>query len=211
MSNFKKKIKKYYEFFYTKIKLFFTEKRFFYKGVRLKYLLNINKKSDNLIVAFSACTRNGVKARYNYVKTLGKIKDNKIFILDDFASDKRGCYYLGQYPDYLVEKATEELIKKIILATNSKKVIFCGSSKGGWAALNFGFYNYGVDNYIICGAPQFHLGEYIKYFNATFSYLKNGKPDCEVIEELNDHLKNNIIPDRLKSDFQLISQAKKNR
>lgn len=198
MAKKKSKIQKYFEFFYTKIKLFFNEKKFFNDGVRLKYLFDYKKNSDNLIVIFSSCTRKGVKARYNYVRTLKDVDDNKLFILDDFAEDKRGCYYLGHYPEYKVEKATYNLIEKIKNKVNAKKIIFCGSSKGGWACLNFGLKDFGVKNTIVCGAPQFYLGDYLKSFEVMFPFIKGNNNAEEVIEELNTHLLKTITDNEHK-------------
>lgn len=68
-----------------------------FKGERydIKYVLERNKNSKDLIIVFTSCTKVGQKARYNYVRTLDKYKCNKLFILDDFGFDKRGAYYLG--------------------------------------------------------------------------------------------------------------------
>ena len=57
------------------------------------------------------------------------------------------------------EKAVRELIRKIINDMNPAKIVFCGSSKGGYAALNFGmdFKN----AYMVVGAPQYYLTSYL--------------------------------------------------
>lgn len=141
--------------------------------MNLKYLYEKCSNSKVIIVVFSACVREGLTARYNYVRTLKKVKANKIFILDDFAKDKRGCYYLGQYPEFLVEKSVNKLIADFIEKINALKIIFCGSSKGGWAALNFGLQNkICFGKVIIVGAPQYYLGNYICHFGLTFEYLR---------------------------------------
>ena len=133
----KRIIRKYYEFFITKFKILREQKIFNYENVKVKYMLKEEKEADALTIVFSACTRKGLKARYNYVKTLDGIPSNRLYILDDYAKDHRGSYYLGSDFQFNEEKATDALIKQIIAVLKPKKLIFCGSSKGGYAALNF--------------------------------------------------------------------------
>ena len=152
-------IRKYYEYIITKVKLVYSQKKFKSGDVTLKYIIEKNSDSKNLIVVFSSCTRRGIKARYNYMRTLSKIKANKLFILDDFASDHRGSYYLGYDLTYLEEKATVELINIMKKKLKTTKLISCGSSKGGYSAINFGLQF--SDSYIVAGGPQFYLGQYL--------------------------------------------------
>lgn len=201
MKKFFLKIKKYFEYLYTKIKLVFTQKTFKSSNdIKLRYIFDKNKKSKSLIVVFSACVRQGLKARYNYIRTLKGVKANKLFVLDDFASDKRGCYYLGEYPEYKIEKATNELIKVVALDVSAERIAMCGTSKGAWAAINFGFDNdcINVKTVIIAGAPQYHLGNYLKYFIEAFSFIKGAVEEEIVVNELNIHLKNKIFDDELR-------------
>lgn len=86
---------KYIEYLSTKIKVYFKENKYNKEGCNIKYILE-KEKSDILIVIMSSCTRPGIKARYNYNRTLKNIKVNKLFILDDFGNDSRGSYYLGK-------------------------------------------------------------------------------------------------------------------
>lgn len=159
----KKKIKKYYEFILTKIKILFSQKTFTDGKVRVKYMYKSVKNSKALIIVFSACTRKGVKARYNYVKTLSDFDCNRLFILDDWAADHRGSFYLGENFEFTEEKATNALIDKFVTLQKTDKVIFCGSSKGGYAALNFGLQR--PNALIIAGGPQYHLYQYLKAGN----------------------------------------------
>lgn len=85
------------------------------------------------------------------------------------------------------------LIDNISKKINARKIIFCGSSKGGWASLNFGFDIDFPEKVIICGAPQYFLGNYLKNFHATFSYIRQENDADQVIQELNIHLKNKIF------------------
>ena len=152
-------IRKYYEYFTTKVKLVFSQKKFKSGDVTLKYILKKNPDSKDLVVVFSSCTRRGIKARYNYMRTLAKVNANKLFILDDFAADHRGSYYLGYNQTYSEEKATIDLINHIKKNLRTDKLICCGSSKGGYSSINFGLQY--EDSYIIAGGPQYYLGQYL--------------------------------------------------
>mgnify|MGYP003302966183 CR=1 FL=1 len=134
----RKIIRKYVEFIVTKIRIIWEQRIFFHDDVKVKYILKKKKGVDFLVIVFSACTRNGLKARYNYVKTLNNMKCNRLYILDDYAKDQRGSYYIGRDFKFNEEVAVEALIRKVISDIQPQKVIFCGSSKGGYAALNFG-------------------------------------------------------------------------
>ncbi len=182
-----RKIYKYFEYFYTKVVQKFRQKKYIFDGIVLKYMLYKNSKSQELIIVFSACTREGIKARYNYVRTLKKIKANKLFILDDFGIDKRGEYYLGEAPDFKCEKAVENLINSYI--KKYEKIYYVGSSKGGYAALNFGLKN--NNSVIICGAPQFHLGNYLAEppFKITYESMKLNK---KYVNYLNNKIESEI-------------------
>ena len=146
---------KYYEYVITKIKVLWEQKSFGHKGIDVKYLYKMEKDSDTLAIIFSACTREGLKARYNYVRTLEGIKCNRLYILDDFGPDGRGSYYLGHMPEFMEQKATIALVNRFIRVTNPAKVLFCGSCKGGYAALNIGsrFKN----STIIVGEPTYRI------------------------------------------------------
>lgn len=151
--------RKYIEYIHTKIVLLWRQRTFTHEDVKVKYMLNEVRDSDCLVVVFSACTRQGLKARYNYVKTLNEVACNRLYILDDYAADHRGSYYLGHDFRFDEEAATRELICTTIGKTAAKKLIFCGSSKGGYAALNFGL-EY-PDAFIVAGAPQYFLASYL--------------------------------------------------
>lgn len=184
-------IKKYYEYIVTKIKLRKEQKVFDYEGTHIKYILRRNEDSRTLIVVFSACTRKGIKARYNYLKTLDSVHDNKLYILDDFSEDGRGSYYIGADWTFDEEKATRELINSIRNTVMATKVVFCGSSKGGYAAINFGL-EYPNAN-IVVGAPQYFLGSYLETTD-NMDALKHiaGKDYYKHKDELDVRLKNKI-------------------
>ncbi len=185
-------IRKYYEYFTTKVKLIFSQKKFKSGDVTLKYILKKDSDSKDLIVVFSSCTRRGIKARYNYMRTLAKINANKLFILDDFAADHRGSYYLGYNSTYSEEKATIELINSIKKNLGILRLICCGSSKGGYSSINFGLQY--PDTYIVAGGPQFYLGQYLVGSHNTECLVHIlGQATDENITKLDERLKARII------------------
>lgn len=184
------KIKKYYDYIYNKLYLLLREKTYVHDNIGIKYIFE-KHQSDVLCIVFSACTRKGIKARYNYIRTLKKYKVNKLFILDNYGFDSRGAYYLGQNGKFDIEKVVEELIEKIKRETNSNECIFLGSSKGGYAALYFGM-NFN-NSKIIVGAPQYFLGNYLKgdANQHILEYIMGDKSD-ESINYLNKLLHKKI-------------------
>lgn len=141
---------KLYTILLTKTK----EEKFKYKNIILKHILFQAKQENSpLIVSFLACWSKG--AKYNYIGTLAKFNCNKLFLLDDATNNKRGNYLIGE--GYI--EAVINLIKQTIKETNPPKIIFIGSSKGGYSAL---FYSFFIENVDVCiGAPQYHLGSYL--------------------------------------------------
>lgn len=202
VDKYKKIIKKYIEYILTKLKVLFQQKKFMHGNVEIKYMLKKNINSDKLIVVFSSCTRKGIKARYNYVRTLDKISYNKLFILDDFAADKRGAYYLGHNFDFSEEKATRELIQYIINKLGCEEVYFCGSSKGGYAALDFGLQ---FENaIIITGAPQYYLADYLSQGNEDALNHIIGNEDRDNRKNILNHYLENRIRNNKNIDNQKI-------
>ena len=142
---------------YGKIVIPHIEKEMSFDDGREKlHYLFYKKKSDVLIVGFQAFNEKG--ARYNYVTPLMGSDANRLYIKDDFV-EICGNYYLGRNNQYNIEKAVFELIDKIREETKAKKLIFIGSSKGGYAAINFGIHY--ENAVIIVAAPQYHLGSYM--------------------------------------------------
>lgn len=171
-------IKKYYEYIHTKIKVIYKQKRFCYDGVMLKYMYNKVKDSDTLVIVFSACTRQGVPARYNYVRTLEKTECNRLFILDDFGEDRRGSYYLGHMPEFKEQEAAIELVNNFIDKLNPKKVVFCGSCKGGYAALNIG--SRFKDAIMIIGEPTYRIASEFKLADGLLRYWMGEVTDSNI-------------------------------
>lgn len=189
-------IKKYYEYIHTKIKVIYKQKRFCYDGVMLKYMYNKVKGSDTLVIVFSACTRQGVPARYNYVRTLEKTDCNRLFILDDFGEDKRGSYYLGHMPEFKEQQATIELVKNFIDKLNPKKVVFCGSCKGGYAALNIG--SRFKDSIMIIGEPTYRIATEFKLADDLLRYWM-GEVTNENIKKIDAYLTKQLEHNEFKN------------
>lgn len=189
----KRKIEKYLEYGQTKLKTYIKEKKHYSSGHRVKYMLEKNN-SDKLIIVFSGFTRIGLKARYNYGRTLKDIKVNKLFILDDFGYDQRGAYYLGHNMDFGIQECVSNLINTIQEKLEIKKSFYVGSSKGGYAALYFGLDE--VDSTIVSGAPQYLLGDYLNRTDYNrkncLKYIVGEEITVEKIDLLNNLLKNKI-------------------
>lgn len=132
------------------------------QGTRLKYLYfpmepGYPDSTNILLVGFQGC--HDKQARYNYVRTCQKFHIHRLFIKDDFAPNGRGSYYLGEHGQYNVERLVHEMVQAFITRLHPEKVLFIGSSKGGYGAINCGveFEN----AVIIAGAPQYRLGTYL--------------------------------------------------
>ncbi|MBC1605346.1 Two component regulator three Y domain-containing protein [Listeria rocourtiae] len=126
---------------------------------KLTYFFKKKKTNDTLVVIFSAFPRIGMPATYNYMKTLKTITSDQLFILDDFGNEKLGAYYLFENGSNDLEIAVTEFLKKILFFKNYKKIIFVGTSKGGYAAAYYGL-KLNVDA-VISGAQQYLLGNYL--------------------------------------------------
>ncbi len=180
--------------------IYLYERIFKHQDVTLKYLF-FNKKSEKLIIVFSGMFPD--KARYSYVRTLQDTQYSRLYILDNFGEDGLGCYYLGTNGAHQVETTVNELIEKITKAHHINEWIFCGSSKGGWAALNFGL-NY-QNSTIITGAPQYNLGYYLE--NRRSKQLLHtvlGKSYThEDVQNLNNIIKNKIVDNEYKNKFRI--------
>lgn len=174
-----------------KIIIKLKEKNYKSNGTQLKYLF-FKETGENLIVIFSAYNKD--VALYNYLKTLKNYKCSKLYIKDDFGPSRTGSYYLGEHGKKNVEPTVIKLIREKLCAIEgiNSNIIFVGSSKGGYAALNFAVE---FENSIaIVGAPQYKLGTHL---NEPFFYpmLEDiiGNRTSGKIKNLDDHIKNKYI------------------
>lgn len=178
----------------NKLIVFKNEKKFIKDNDCFKYMLLENQHSDDLIVVFSSCTKIGVRAQYHYIQTLRGVRANKLFILDDKASDHRGGYYIGANMAFNEENVVRTLIQECARKVNAKRLIFVGSSKGAYAALN-----YGIEwdsSIIIVGAPQYYLGDYLNNIEGektTLKYIVGSDIRADKILFLNNRLKNKVL------------------
>ena len=185
------KLNKAIDLLKTKYLMKFKQKTYVGKKYNINYLLEKNNKSKDLLIVFSACTKIGQKARYNYIRTLEEFKCNKLFILDDFGFDGRWAYYLWKDKDFKIEEDVRTLINKIVEEVKPKNEIYIGSSKGGYSALYFGIERKNAN--IIVGAPQYNLGDYLNLPNHQ-NIMKYIMGDCSSssIEKLNSLMKNKL-------------------
>ncbi|MDV4151660.1 hypothetical protein R0131_12575 [Clostridium sp. AL.422] len=189
--NILSKVNKGVDLLKTKYLMNFKQKTYLGNKYEIKYLLERNIKSKELIIVFSACTKIGQKARYKYIRTIDEFKCNKLFILDDFGFDGRGAYYLGKDKDFMIEEDVRALINKISDEIRPEKEIYIGSSKGGYSALYFGLER--KNNFIIVGAPQYNLGDYLNIPNHR-NILEYIMGDCsdDSIDKLNNLMKDKV-------------------
>lgn len=188
------KVNKLIDILKTKAHMIFSQKEYEGNKYNIKYISE-NNNSSKLLVVFTACTKKGQKARYNYMKTVESCKFNKLFILDDFGFDNRGAYYLGKNKDFKIQEDVRALINKIVKDFNIKDEIYIGSSKGGYAALYFGIER--KNTTIITGAPQYNLGNYLAIPNhkEILEYIM-GDSTLESINILNVLMKNQICKNK---------------
>lgn len=165
-------------------------------NISLHYILRRCRTSDTLVIVFSAANSEG--PRYSYLTTMLPVKVNTLFIKDDIVP-KGGNYYLGSGGKYNNERAVFRFIDYMIEKIQPEKLVFAGSSKGGYAAINFGI-NYPQAN-IIVSEPQYHLGKYMyetKKFNMGLSDIL-GTPFDEITQEQLDQL-NDRLPQKVRNN-----------
>ena len=155
------------------------------------YLFFRKRRSKKLVVVFSGM--GSKRAVYNYIKTLKGIPHNRLYVLDNYGIDGLGCYYIGTNGNKEVYQSIKELLERLRKKYHIEHMIFCGSSKGGYAALNFGL-NY-TDSSIISGAPQYRLGYYLTHRKSPqlLYSIAGEQPSSEYLAHLDT-----IIEEKLK-------------
>lgn len=157
---------------------------------RVKYLFFEKDEKKNgqnvLAVCFPAFAGKG--AKYNYVRTIKEFNINKLFLLDDIGGYDKG--------NYLIKSGVEEnviaLIQDVMKRVKPSKLIFFGSSKGGYAALNFSLMF--PDVYVCIAAPQYFLSDYLvrEKKNENLKVILDGC-DTEIARnKLNNRLRKKI-------------------
>ena len=157
----RKKLKRLIYKIDTILKTIFLSKKYKFNNKKVTYYFKRNKKSDVLIVVFSAF-QSAKHPHYNYIQTLKKINCNQLFILDNFSKSGLGSYYLGLNGNYFIPELVEGLIIHLNKKYHFRYITLGGSSKGGSSALlhGFSYKTIKVDS-IIVGSPQFRLGTYL--------------------------------------------------
>jgi hypothetical protein len=144
----------------------FPGERVFAAGIQTRYVLHDPAEgAPALVVAFSAAHEPGTPPRYYTHKALRGLGCPRLFVLDDqgpLLPLARPCWYLGRRETgFEVAEAVLELMGRTAeeLGVPRRRVITCGASKGGWAALYFGA-RFGA-GHAIAGEPQAYLGRYL--------------------------------------------------
>lgn len=185
----------------------FNEQIYLNKYKDIKYVFeegNVNR--DYLVIVFSGFATAGSTPpyKYNYIRTLRQIDCHKLFILDN--DGPRGSYYLGNNMTFNFEKGVAALIEEKLKQTgvNKENVITVGSSKGGSAALYYGLkYGYG---YVVSGAPQVRIADYILRFNeGTAEHMLGSRDNKRNIDRLNEIILEALKLNKNKTKIFLLS------
>jgi hypothetical protein len=136
------------------------EKKTVIGGVEISYMRKPARyDTKHLVVIFSGFSGNG-KPAYNYHNTLSDCPAEVVWILDYFFGGE--SYYLCAKGQFNIEPIVYGFISSILqeLKLEAADCTVLGSSKGGSAAMYYGFkYNFGT---IIASVPQFHIGSYVE-------------------------------------------------
>src|SRR3954469_17339924 len=143
-------------------------------GSNTKYLLqDSSSQAGALVVAFSAAHPPDTPPRYYTHKALRELPCPRLFVLDDQGPQEplpRPCWYLGRNRAFDVADSVLALMEAISeeLGVPRQRVITCGASKGGWAAIYFGA-RFGAGHAVV-GEPQVMLGKHLcQEENATIA------------------------------------------
>ena len=184
--------KKMYVCFYL---IFFQRK----KGQQV-FMYKKTKHSDLLIVFFSAFGEKQRKGGYNYIWSTRKMKANKLWIRDRFGYYGVGSYYFGtNFPNKSFQREIIDIISQHSL---NKKLFFCGTSKGGSAALFYGLLMNA--DHIIIGSPQYFIGDYLKQNNYHIKIAESICPSGNRTMLLNSILKETICNKTFTGDINLL-------
>lgn len=136
------------------------EKKAVIGGIEISYMRKPARyDTKHLVIVFSGFSGNG-KPAYNYHNTLSECPAEVVWISDYFLGGE--SYYLCAKGQFSIEPIVYEFISNILheLKLDPADCTLLGSSKGGSAAMYYGFkYNFGT---IIASVPQFHLGSYVE-------------------------------------------------
>ena len=111
------------------------------------------KKSSTLVIVFSGIS----EVRFNYKNSLWPCPHDLLFIADDWAGGV--SYYWYESKSDHPERFTQNLIDSVLAKGKYTSVVTVGSSKGGTAALYYGFKINA--NHILAGSCQYFVGDYL--------------------------------------------------
>jgi hypothetical protein len=143
----------------------FPGERMFSYQADLHYVLEpATERPDALVVAFSAAHEPGEPPRYYTTRVLRAVPCHRLFILDDHGprtGHARPSWYLGAARSDAVPASVEKLMDTTAreLGLSRDRVVTCGASKGGWAALYFAA-RFGA-GHAVAGEPQAFLGRHL--------------------------------------------------
>ena len=178
-----KQLRKLVGRFYIRLFLLFHEHT--HKGKKYAYKKGTG---NDLLVFFSGFGEHYEKGLYNYIRSSQSIKTSKLWILDNDGFCQAGTYYLGENFE---SSNSRDIVKEIIdKYSKNKKIVCCGSSKGGTAALIFGFLCNASK--VIAGSPQYYIGDYLEENDFYLGVKKSICSDCNATEKLNAVLKDLI-------------------
>lgn len=144
----------------------FPGERVFRSHVELRYVFEpATERPDALVVAFSAAHEPGEPPRYYTTRVLRAVPCHRLFILDDHGPEgihRRPSWYLGQNREPNVQNTVDELIHTIAaeLDLPRDRILTCGASKGGWAAIYFAARTGAA--HAVAGEPQAFLGQHLQ-------------------------------------------------
>lgn len=130
------------------------------KGIEISYMRKPARyDTKHLVIVFSGFSGNG-KPTYNYHNSFSECPAEVVWIQDNFSGGE--SYYLCANGKFDIEPAVYEFISKIMreLDLTPSDCTLLGSSKGGSAAMYYGF-KYNFAN-IIASVPQFRIGSYVE-------------------------------------------------
>ncbi len=151
----------------------FRGERVFAAETDVKYVLyDPEVASGSLVVAFSPDHPVDVPPRYYFTRALMGLACPRLFVLDDQGPREplaRPCWYLGRNRVFDVADSILTLMEATAreLGVPRRRVITCGGSKGGWAALYFGA-RFGA-GHVVAGEPQVVLGRHICFSYPTIA------------------------------------------
>ncbi|HEY1359989.1 MAG TPA: hypothetical protein VGF21_16935 [Thermoleophilaceae bacterium] len=151
----------------------FPGERVFEAATPVKHVLqDADIDAGALVVAFSGDHPPDVTPRYYNHKALRGLACPRMFVLDDQGPREplpRPCWYLGKDRVFDVAESVLELMTAVTgeLGVSRRRVITCGGSKGGWAALYFGA-RFGA-GHAVAGEPQVVLGKHICWSYPTIA------------------------------------------